>query len=186
VKRIETSLPGVCILEPRVFEDERGFFFESYHREKLAAFGITEEWVQDNHAHSVRGTLRGLHYQLRHPQAKICRVASGEVLDISVDIRRGSLTFGQWTGVVLSAENHRQLYIPRGFAHGYLVLSERADFLYKCDNFYAPDDNFGVAWNDPAIGIDWQLTAEPVLSHKDRIARPLSEVDPEQLPRYDQ
>jgi dTDP-4-dehydrorhamnose 3,5-epimerase len=166
MQRIETPLPGVCLLEPKVFGDARGFFLETYHAAKFAALGIAARFVQDNHSKSVRGTLRGLHYQLQHPQAKLCRVIQGEVLDVVVDIRRGSPTFGQWTSVVLSDENKRQIYVPRGFAHGFAVLSETAEFLYKCDDFYDPADERGIAWNDPALGIDWGV-AEPLLSEKD-------------------
>lgn len=184
MKRIPTDLPGVYILEPRIFPDERGFFFESYQQQRFAEVGIIEAWVQDNQAHSVKGTLRGLHYQLRHPQAKLCRVAYGAVLDVAVDIRRGSPTFGQWTSVVLSAENHREIYIPAGFAHGYVVLSETADFLYKCSDFYYPDDNYGIAWNDPQIGVQWGLDEPPLLSPKDQLTRPLAEIAPEHLPVY--
>lgn len=184
MRRRETDLPGVCILEPDVYHDERGYFLESFNQRKLAALGIEREWVQDNHAFSVQGTLRGLHYQLRRPQAKICRATSGAVLDVAVDIRRGSPHFGRWTSVLLSGENHLQVFIPEGFAHGYVVLSETADFLYKCSDFYVPDDNCGVAWNDPEIGVDWAFDGAPILSAKDRQTRPLAEIDPEMLPVY--
>lgn len=184
MRRIETDLPGVCLLEPQVFSDDRGFFLESFHQRKLAELGIRDEWVQDNHARSVRGTLRGLHYQLKHPQAKICRVSRGTVLDVAVDIRRGSPTFGRWVGAELSGENHRQVYIPVGFAHGYVVLSETADFLYKCSDFYYADDNYGIAWNDPQIGIEWPLDGAPLLSAKDASTPPLSEIRPGDLPDY--
>ncbi len=180
---LETTLPGVLVLQPRVFADPRGFFMETYRENVLAAAGISERFVQDNHSHSSRGVLRGLHYQLRHPQAKLCRVALGEVLDVAVDIRLGSPYFGKWVGQVLSGENGKQLYIPTGFAHGFVVLSETADFLYKCSDYYDAEDDRGVLWNDPAIGIDWHAPV-PILSDKDRRYLPLSQIVPEQLPRY--
>jgi dTDP-4-dehydrorhamnose 3,5-epimerase len=170
MRKIETSLPGVLVIEPDVFGDARGFFMETYHAAKFAALGIENRFVQDNHSRSIQGTLRGLHYQLKHPQAKLCRVIRGEVLDVVVDIRRGSPTFGQWTSTRLSAANKRQVFAPGGFAHGFFVLSEEAEFLYKCDAFYDPGDERGVLWNDPQIGIDWQIPAgvEVLLSEKDR------------------
>jgi dTDP-4-dehydrorhamnose 3,5-epimerase len=183
MQRIETDLPGVLVVEPDVYVDTRGFFLESYHERKYAGLGVTGRFVQDNHSRSTRGTLRGLHYQLNRPQAKLCRVVLGEVLDVAVDIRRGSPTFGRWVGVVLSAENQRQVYIPRGFAHGFLVLSDAAEFLYKCDEFYCPEDERGVAWNDPRIGIDWGVHA-PILSEKDRKNPVLDAVPGELLPPY--
>jgi len=180
---LETSLPGVLIIKPRVFADPRGFFMETYRENVLAAAGITDRFVQDNHSRSCRGVLRGLHYQLRTPQAKLCRVAQGEVLDIAVDIRVGSPGFGRWMSVLLSGENKLQLYIPKGFAHGFVVRSEVADFLYKCSDYYDPADDRGVLWNDPEIGIDWQ-TPEPILSNKDRGYLPLSQIPRDELPRY--
>jgi dTDP-4-dehydrorhamnose 3,5-epimerase len=183
MRRIETDLLGVVVIEPQVFEDARGFFLESYHRERFRALGVTAEFVQDNHSRSVRGAVRGLHYQVRHPQAKLCRVVRGEVLDIAVDIRRGSPTFGRWVSVVLSEENRRQVYVPRGFAHGFAVLSETADFLYKCDDFYSRDDECGLLWNDPALGIDWGV-ADPILSPKDSANPRLSDVPEHLLPVY--
>ncbi len=180
---IETALPGVVIVKPRVFEDPRGFFMETYRQNVLAEAGIHENFVQDNHSHSSRGVLRGLHYQLQRPQAKLCRVAQGEVLDIAVDVRLGSPTFGKWVSVVLSGENRQQLFIPKGFAHGFVVRSETADFLYKCSDYFDGPDDRGVLWNDPAIGIDWQ-TAEPILSEKDKRYLPLNEIAHDQLPRY--
>lgn len=180
---IETALPGVLIVKPRVFADPRGFFMETYRQNLLAEAGIRDNFVQDNHSRSSRGVLRGLHYQLRQPQAKLCRVAQGEVLDIAVDIRLGSPTFAKWVSVVLSGENQQQLYIPKGFAHGFVVRSETADFLYKCSDYFDGADDRGVLWNDPAIGIDWQ-TSEPILSDKDRRYLPLSEIAHENLPRY--
>ncbi len=182
---IETSLPGVLLIKPRVFEDPRGYFMETYRQNVLAEAGIRETFVQDNHSHSSRGVLRGLHYQLRNPQAKLCRVAQGEVLDIAVDVRLGSPHFGKWVGIVLSGENHAQLYIPQGFAHGFAVRSETADFLYKCSDYFEASDDRGVLWNDPAIGIEWQEPS-PILSAKDQRYRPLAEIPHDQLPRYEQ
>lgn len=181
--RIDTPLPGVYVLEPRVFGDPRGFFAETYNERRFHELGITSDFVQDNHSRSVRGTLRGLHYQLRHPQAKLCRVVVGEVLDVAVDIRHGSPTFGKSFSVRLSAENKRQIYIPRGFAHGFVVLSEAAEFLYKCDDFYYGHDDRGIAWDDPALGIEWAIT-DPLLSEKDRRNPRLRDVAPGELPVY--
>lgn len=180
---IKTRLPGVLVVRPRVHEDPRGFFMETYRRNVLEDAGIQDQFVQDNHSRSSRGVLRGLHYQLRNPQAKLCRVVQGEVLDVAVDIRVGSPTFGQWVSVLLSAANHLQLYIPRGFAHGFAVQSETADFLYKCSDYYSAPDDRGVLWNDPEIGIDWQ-TPSPILSEKDRGYLRLSQIARDQLPRY--
>ena len=167
-----TELPDVLVLEPKVFGDARGFFFESYNQRAFAqAAGVSPEFVQDNHSRSMRGVLRGLHYQLNQPQGKLVRVTLGEVFDVAVDIRRSSPTFGRWFGANLSAENYRQMWVPAGFAHGYLVLSEHAEFLYKTTDFYAPEHERCIAWNDPALGIRWPLPeglAEPVLSAKDR------------------
>jgi dTDP-4-dehydrorhamnose 3,5-epimerase len=185
VQRIETALPGVYVIEPKVFGDARGFFYESYHRAKFTELGIADEFVQDNCSRSARGVLRGLHYQLRFPQAKLCRVVEGEVFDVAVDIRKGSPTFGQWAGVVLSAENKCQIYVPAGFAHGFAVLSESAEFLYKCSDFYHPEDEQGVLWNDPDVGIPWPVEA-PILSGKDQKYLPLNQTDPERLPVYHQ
>jgi len=164
---IETKLQGVLIVEPKVFEDQRGFFFESYSYREYAAHGIGDVFVQDNHSRSVQGSLRGLHYQTPPGQAKLVRVALGEVFDVAVDIRWGSPTFGQWVGVILSAENKRQLYIPPGFAHGFCVTSEVADFLYKCSNYYSPQDERGIAWDDPDLAIEWPV-ANPLLSQRDQ------------------
>lgn len=183
MKRIETSLPGVCVLEPAVFADSRGFFLETYHQEKFAGLGITSRFVQDNHSRSSRHTLRGLHYQLRHPQAKLCRVVLGEVLDVAVDIRQGSPTFGKSVSVLLSADNKRQIYIPEGFAHGFVVLTEAAEFLYKCGDLYTPGDDYGIAWDDPDLGIDWGISA-PLLSDKDRRNPRLAEAPADHLPLY--
>ena len=181
---IQTSLPGVLVLKPTIHEDARGFFMETYRAEALAKAGIRDSFVQDNHARSTRGTLRGLHYQLQHEQAKLCRVVSGEVFDVAVDIRHGSPTFGQWYGVVLSDENKLQMYIPAGFAHGYVVRSETADFLYKCSDYHHSDDGHGILWSDPQLAIRWEISA-PILSDKDRQSRPLSDIPGELLPRYE-
>ena len=156
---------------------------ETYRADALAAAGVLEHFVQDNHSRSSRGVLRGLHYQLRHAQAKFCRVASGEVLDIAVDIRIGSPHFGKWFGAVLSAENHHALYLPKGFAHGFVVLSETADFLYKCSDYYDAADDCGVLWNDPALAIEWN-TPSPILSAKDERHLPLAQVPRERLPVF--
>jgi dTDP-4-dehydrorhamnose 3,5-epimerase len=182
-ERIETDLPGVLVLKPRVFRDARGFFAETYHAQKFADLGISVPFVQDNHSRSQRGTLRGLHYQVRRPQAKLCRVVHGEVFDVAVDIRHGSPTFGKWTGVVLSAEEMNQIFIPVGFAHGFAVLSESAEFLYKCSDFYDPSSEGGIAWNDPEIGIRWPLP-EPLLSGKDSLNPPINQIGLERLPKY--
>jgi dTDP-4-dehydrorhamnose 3,5-epimerase len=167
MKVTETSLPGVLIIEPRVFPDGRGFFFETYNRERYSRHGMNNEFVQDNLSYSIKDTLRGLHYQLPHSQAKLVQVLSGEVFDVAVDIRTGSPSFGQWVGVWLSSDNKQQLYIPKGFAHGFCVLSDMALFSYKCDDFYAPDCEEGILWSDPDLGIDWPVKT-PLLSDKDR------------------
>ncbi len=185
MKRIETSLAGVCVLEPKIFGDERGFFLEFYNQATFAALGIGTTFVQDNHSRSQRGVLRGLHYQLHHPQAKLLRVIHGEVFDVAVDVRRGSPTFGRWTGTHLSAEGKRMQYIPEGFAHGFYVLSDVAECTYKCSDLYAPEDERGIAWNDPRIGIAWPLlAADPLVSARDRAFRTLDEVAPDDLPVY--
>ncbi|MGC1617900.1 MAG: dTDP-4-dehydrorhamnose 3,5-epimerase [Candidatus Acidiferrum sp.] len=183
MQRIETSLPGVCELRPVIHRDVRGFFIETYHQAKFADLGITDTFLQDNHSRSVKGTLRGLHYQLRRPQAKLCRVTEGEALDVAVDIRLGSPTFGKWTSVLLSAEQQNQIYIPVGFAHGYLALSDTVQFLYKCTDFYNPGDEHGIAWNDPDLGINWD-TAEPIISSRDAQYLVLGQVPREFLPEY--
>lgn len=180
---IETALPGVLLVKPRVFEDPRGYFMETYRANTMAEAGIGESFVQDNHSHSSRGVLRGLHYQLRRPQAKLCRVSRGEVLDVAVDVRLGSPHFGKAVAVVLSADNRQELFVPKGFAHGFVVRSETADFLYKCSDYFDASDDRGVLWNDPAIGIDWQI-ASPILSDKDLRYLPLAQIAQDQLPRY--
>jgi dTDP-4-dehydrorhamnose 3,5-epimerase len=176
---VATSIPDVLIFEPKVFGDDRGFFFESFNERQFAqATGRQVSFVQDNHSRSQRGVLRGLHYQLQNPQGKLVRVASGEVLDIAVDIRRQSPTFGQSVSVLLSAQNNRQLWIPEGFAHGFVVLSETADFLYKTTDYYNPAAERCIAWNDPTLAIDWQLDGlEPRLSGKDQQGKALAEAD---------
>ncbi len=163
----ETELPGVRIIEPQVFEDRRGFFFESWNARRYAEAGIADYFVQDNHSRSTYGSLRGLHYQAAPGQAKLVRVVVGEVWDVAVDIRWGSPTFGRWVGVTLSAENCRQLYVPVGYAHAFCVTSDVADFLYKVTSYYAPADERGIAWDDPALAIPWPVS-EPVLSDRDR------------------
>ena len=177
------SIPDVLVVEPKVFGDARGFFFESFNQRAFeAAVGRSVAFVQDNHSRSARGVLRGLHYQLPHPQGKLVRVVLGEVFDVVVDIRRGAPTFLTWFGVRLSADNFRQCYVPPGFAHGFVVTSEVAEFEYKCTDFYDPADELRVAWNDSQIGIAWPLH-DPVLSDKDRAAKPIAELM-EQLPVY--
>lgn len=170
----ETPLPGVVLVEPRVFRDDRGFFLETYHAERYREGGIGEPFVQDNHSRSGRGILRGLHAQRQFPQGKLVRCVEGEIWDVAVDIRVGSPTFKQWFGVTLSAENFHQLYVPPGFAHGFCVLSEIAQVEYKCTDVYHPEDELGLVWNDPDLGIQWPVT-EPTLSNKDREAHRLEE-----------
>jgi dTDP-4-dehydrorhamnose 3,5-epimerase len=178
MKVIPTAIPDVLIFEPKVFGDERGFFLESFNeRDFRNAVGGDLRFVQDNHSRSRRGVLRGLHYQIRQPQGKLVRVVSGRVFDVAVDLRKSSPAFGRWTGVELSADNHRQFWIPPGFAHGFLVLSDTADFLYKTTDYYAPEHERSIAWNDPAIGIDWPGETAPVLSAKDQAARPLRDAE---------
>ena len=165
---IPTRLPEVLIVEPRVFGDERGFFMESFNARAFAeATGLQLNFVQDNHSRSARGVLRGLHYQIRQPQGKLVRVVRGAVFDVAVDLRRSSLRFGQWEGVVLSENNHRQLWVPPGFAHGFVVLSDSADFLYKTTDYYAPEHERCLRWDDATVGVQWPLEAPPVLSAKD-------------------
>lgn len=164
-----TSLPGVLVLEPAVFGDERGFFFESYNARTFESLtGLTPNFVQDNHSRSSRGVLRGLHYQIRQPQGKLVRVVSGEVFDVVVDVRRSSSTFGNWFGIRLSAENKKLLWVPTGFAHGFVTLSESAEFLYKTTDFWAPEHERTLLWNDATLAIDWQFEGEPSLAAKDR------------------
>jgi len=167
MKVISTAIPDVLILEPKIFGDERGFFYESYNKKALAECGIRAEFVQDNHSRSAKNVLRGLHYQTKQPQGKLVRVVEGEVFDVVVDVRRSSPTFGKWVGLNLSASNKRMLWVPVGFAHGFVVLSEYAEFLYKTTDYYAPEYERCVMWNDPDIGIEWPIKIEPILSIKD-------------------
>lgn len=169
MKVTETSLPGVLCVEPRRFHDPRGYFFETFRRDRYESLGLAADFVQDNVSYSTRGVLRGLHYQNPHPQGKLISVLQGEVFDVAVDVRVGSPTFLQWTGMTLSAENGRQLMIPEGFAHGFVVTGDSALVLYKCTEFYRPDCESSIAWNDPALGIDWPIDS-PILSEKDRDA----------------
>jgi dTDP-4-dehydrorhamnose 3,5-epimerase len=164
MKKIATNLPGVLLLEPRVFGDDRGFFLESYNQRTFAELGIPEPFVQDNHSYSERNVVRGLHYQIRQPQGKLVRAITGEILDVALDLRRSSPTFGKWESFKLSGENKHMLWIPRGFAHGFRVVSQTAHVLYKATDFYAPEHERTVAWNDPALSIDWQLDGEPAVS----------------------
>jgi dTDP-4-dehydrorhamnose 3,5-epimerase len=175
---IRTEIPDVVVVEPRVFTDPRGFFKETYQRKRYADAGIGAEFVQDNISRSRRGTLRGLHFQVQHAQAKLVQALGGRILDVAVDVRRNSPTFGRWVGAELSDENHRQMYIPAGFAHGFCVLSESADLFYKCTDFYYPEHERTLLWNDPDVGIRWPLEMEPVLSDKDRRGLRLTELEP--------
>lgn len=173
---IQTAIPDVLVIEPKVFGDARGFFIESYNRRAFAqATGIDVEFVQDNHSRSVQGVLRGLHYQLRQPQGKLVRCVAGSVFDVVVDIRRGSPTFGQWVGVELSADNKKQMWVPAGFAHGFVVLSDYAEFLYKTTDYWHPEDEHSLLWNDPRIAIPWPLQGEPLLAAKDAAGKPLTQ-----------
>jgi len=167
LKVTESSLPGALILEPRVFEDDRGFFLESYHERSMAAIGIHARFVQDNHSYSRRNVLRGLHYQVNPSQGKLVRVVTGEIFDVIVDLRRSSATFGKWFGVNLSAENRQMLWVPLGFAHGFYVISDGAHVLYKATDFYAPQSERTIVWDDPHLAIEWQLTERPIVSEKD-------------------
>ena len=185
MKRIETPLPDVSIFEPVVHGDRRGFLLESYNQRTFAKFAIHHVFVQDNHSRSQRGVLRGLHYQLGRPQAKLVRVIMGEVYDVAVDLRRGSPTFGKWTAVTLSTRNMRVFFIPEGFAHGFYVLSEHAEFCYKCSDYYAPQEEQGIVWNDPDLAIPWPLSgAEPILSAKDAAYGTLATRPQADLPIY--
>ena len=166
---IKTAVKDAIIIEPKVFGDDRGYFMETYQKEKFAEGGINADFVQDNHSKSRKGVLRGLHFQKKHPQAKLVRVIKGEVFDVAVDLRKNSETYGKWVGVLLSEANKRQLFVPRGFAHGFLVLSEEAEFVYKCDDFYHPEDEGGIIWNDPTINVEWPIPEDIdiILSEKD-------------------
>ncbi|MCP4682197.1 MAG: dTDP-4-dehydrorhamnose 3,5-epimerase [Desulfobacterales bacterium] len=183
MKVFSTSLKDVLIIEPLVFKDNRGFFMETYQRDRYITKGVVPEFLQDNFSYSVKGTLRGLHFQLPNTQAKLVQVLKGEILDVAVDIRKGSPTFGKWIGVTLNDTNNRQLYIPEGFAHGFAVLSEIVMFTYKCSDLYVPESERGILWNDPDIGIDWPFD-DPILSDKDQHYSLLKDMDPEYLPVY--
>jgi dTDP-4-dehydrorhamnose 3,5-epimerase len=175
MKVVATPLEGLLVLEPNVFGDERGFFYESFNARQFAeATGVSATFVQDNHSRSRQGVLRGLHYQIQQPQGKLVRVTAGAVYDVAVDIRKRSPTFGQWFGIELTADNKRQMWIPPGFAHGFVVTSEHAEFLYKTTDYWAPEHERAILWNDPAIGVAWPLDVTPLLSHKDQVAVPLA------------
>jgi dTDP-4-dehydrorhamnose 3,5-epimerase len=185
---IQTDLPGIILIIPQVFHDERGFFLESYQREKYAAGGIDVTFVQDNHSRSVQHTLRGLHAQLHHPQGKLIRVIEGEIFDVAVDVRRGSPTFGKWVGASLSAENFWQIYVPPGFVHGFCVISAVAQVEYKCTDYYDPASEITVQWNEPTIGVEWPeslLQATPILSPKDQTGKTLAELM-DVLPKFEE
>jgi dTDP-4-dehydrorhamnose 3,5-epimerase len=187
MKVIKTNLPGVVVIEPKVFGDKRGFFLETFREDVLQQAGITENFVQDNHSRSSQGVLRGLHYQLTHTQGKLVRVATGSVFDVAVDVRSSSPTFGQWYGIELNEENMKILYVPPGFAHGFVVLSETADFIYKCTNYYHPESEQGIAWDDPDIKIDWPITeisGKIFLSDKDKQNVKLKDQPTAKLPAY--
>jgi dTDP-4-dehydrorhamnose 3,5-epimerase len=179
MKVTPTTIPDVLVIEPKVFGDARGFFYESFNQKAFnEATGLSLNFVQDNHSRSTKGVLRGLHYQIQQPQGKLVRVVRGAVFDVAVDIRKGSVTFGKWVGMELSQDNHKQLWIPAGFAHGFLVTSDSAEFLYKTTDYYAPEHERCIAWNDPAIGIDWPLTTtQPSLSAKDQQGLALREAE---------
>jgi dTDP-4-dehydrorhamnose 3,5-epimerase len=179
-----SNLGEVILVEPQVFEDDRGFFLETYHQTRYGEKGIDRPFVQDNHSHSRKGSVRGLHYQLEHPQGKLVYAVTGRIFDVVLDIRHGSPSFGNWCGAHLSAENKHQIYIPPGFAHGFSVLSDRADVIYKCTDFYTPGDEYGVLWNDPDLEIDWGVE-NPILSPKDLENSPLSRIPRDLLPVYD-
>lgn len=183
LKASKTALPGVLIIQPDVFRDSRGFFMETYHQKKYSEAGIKLNFVQDNYSHSSKGVLRGLHYQLTHPQGKLVYVIKGEIFDVAVDIRRGSPTFGQWVGEILSEGNNYQIFVPEGFAHGFCVLSETADVLYKCTDVYYPDDDRGILWSDQAIGIAWPVQ-NPAVSDKDSRHPLLHKVSDALLPAF--
>jgi len=181
--RKNTSLPGVWELQPTIFRDSRGFFLETYNSNEVAALGITETFVQDNQSWSKKGVLRGLHYQLRSTQAKLCRVVEGESLDVAVDIRLGSPDWGKWMSVRLSAEAQNQIYIPPGFAHGFVALTDSVQFLYKCSAYYQAADEYGILWNDPELGIEWGIK-QPIISDKDSKLPTLASIARENLPKY--
>ncbi len=173
----QTELPGVIVIKPRVFGDDRGFFKETYEKNRYRDAGIAGEFVQDNCSRSCRGTLRGLHFQIRHPQGKLVQALRGTIFDVAVDLRRDSSHFGRWVGETLSESNHRQLYVPPGFAHGFYVLSDMAEVFYKCTDFYYPESDRSLLWNDPDVNVGWPLEGEPILSEKDRAGTPLTEME---------
>lgn len=178
MQAIPTSIPGLLIIEPKVFGDDRGFFYESFNQRRFTELtGVTDAFVQDNHSRSARNVLRGLHYQIEQTQGKLVRVIAGEVFDVGVDLRRSSPTFGKWFGARLSAENKRMLWIPEGFAHGFLVLSEHAEFLYKTTDYWAAQHERCIAWNDPDLAIDWPLAGAPLLSAKDAAGKPFRQAE---------
>jgi dTDP-4-dehydrorhamnose 3,5-epimerase len=177
MQAVNTKLDGVVLVKPRLFNDDRGFFFESYNEKALASAGIPHHFVQDNHSRSSKNVLRGLHCQIREPQGKLVRVVIGAVFDVAVDLRKGSLTFGKWVGEVLSAQNRDMLWVPPGFAHGFLVLSDWAEVLYKTTDYYAPQFERTIRWDDPDIGIDWPLTGNPQLSAKDKLGQSMRDVE---------
>jgi dTDP-4-dehydrorhamnose 3,5-epimerase len=183
LQRLDTPLPGVWELQPKVSRDARGFFLETYHQKKFSELGIPNVFVQDNQSRSAKGTLRGLHYQLNHPQAKLCRVIEGQALDVAVDIRLGSPTFGKWAGVLLSAESQNQIFIPAGFAHGFVALTETVQFLYKCSDFYDPTSEYGIVWNDSDLAISWGVS-DPLVSEKDAKYPTLAALQREFQPHY--
>ena len=183
MKIITTSIKGILIIEPVTFRDKRGFFMETYNRNRYNASGINATFVQDNLSCSLKNTVRGLHFQIKHPQAKLIQVITGEIFDVAVDLRPGSATFGKWIGILLSDENRLQVFVPEGFAHGFCVLSEFALFYYKCSDFYAPDDEGGIIWSDPDIGIEWPVE-NPIISEKDKQYQKLSGLTAEQLPSF--
>jgi dTDP-4-dehydrorhamnose 3,5-epimerase len=185
MKILPSSLPEILIIEPSVFQDERGFFMETYQQRRYTGAGIESVFVQDNLSYSVRGTLRGLHYQVKHAQAKLIQVIEGTIFDVALDIRRGAPSFGQWTSVHLSDENKRQLFLPEGFAHGFCVLSESAQVVYKCTDYYAAEDEGGILWSDPALAIAWPIL-KPLLSEKDIQLPHLADIPPERLPVYEE
>lgn len=177
MKITRTAIPDVWVLEPQVHGDDRGYFMETFRQSHFQEQGLQVDFVQDNQSRSVQGTLRGLHYQLQFPQGKLARILSGEVFDVAVDLRKSSPSFGQWVGEVLSADNKKQLWIPPGFAHGFYVMSESAELAYKCTDYYHPEDDYSLLWNDPEVGIDWPLlSSEPILSTKDASASSLAGV----------
>jgi len=183
MKITETSLPGVFLIEPKKFGDNRGFFLETFRSDLFEEAGISAQFVQDNHSRSSKGVLRGLHYQLVQPQGKFVRVATGAVFDVAVDVRRGSPNFGQWFGAELSEDNMNMMYVPPGFAHGFVVLSDTADFIYKCTDYYHPESEQGIAWDDPDIGVEWPIS-DVMLSEKDKLNPKLKDQHSDLLPQY--